>query len=216
LDEGIPILDLKYWANMDKDTFKYILRGNTEIPLIMERFNNLNDIGNTVVNNFSGDFLNFLQKSGNDAMELVDLLSQTFLGFEDFSEYDGNKIYFLKHAQLFVSDLSRLGLVNLSGINQLTACADYKLPQILRKLGILRYSHSLAEKIDNKIEIKQNSSEEVEIRACTVWAVEFIKQEITDKFPGILASEINDYLWLLTQNKSPDDKPYHRTLTITY
>ena len=36
----------------------------------------------------------------------------------------------------------------LTGMDQFTACADYKLPQALRKLGIISYAHELEEKID--------------------------------------------------------------------
>jgi len=31
-----------------------------------------------------------------------------------------------------------------------------------------------------------------------------------------MSSEINDHLWLATQEKFPDDKPYHRTRTTAY
>ena len=105
---------------------------------------------------------------------------------------------------------------NLKNLDKITACADYKLPMVLRKLGILEYSKELSEKVDKKIEIVKNSEEEVEIRANTIWAVEFIKQELKKKNSGINSIHINDHLWLLGQIKSPKDKPYHLTRTIFY
>merc|ERR1712224_291008 len=52
--------------------------------------------------------------------------------------------------------------------------ADYRVPQILRPFGALRYSEALAAKVDGKHMIASGSEEEVEIRAATVQAVEII------------------------------------------
>lgn len=101
-------------------------------------------------------------------------------------------------------------------MNQITACADYKLPQILRKLEILEYAPILVEKIDNEIEIKKGSPEETEIRANAIWAVEFIKEEVKKRNPQIMSFQINDDLWLATQEKFDGDKPCHRTRTTAY
>jgi len=98
----------------------------------------------------------------------------------------------------------------------LTACADYKLPQILRKLEILNYSRELAEKVDNKIELKKGCEEEIEIRASTIWTVKFIENELEKKIPKIDSLHVNDHLWLMSQNKSLGDKPYHRIRTTAY
>ena len=104
----------------------------------------------------------------------------------------------------------------LKNIDKLTACADYKLPQMLRKFGILSYSLELSKKVDNKREIEQGSKEEVEIRANTIWAVELIKKELEKKIPEINSLHINDYLWLLSQDKSFKCKPYHLVRTTFY
>ncbi len=74
----------------------------------------------------------------------------------------------------------------------------------------------MQEKIDAKIEISAGSEEEVEIRANTIWAVELIKEEIRKHGGSITSNQINDYLWIQTQQKNPDDKPYHRTRTTAY
>jgi len=56
--------------------------------------------------------------------------------------------------------------------------ADYRVPQILRHVGIFEYSESLAHKIDSEEELPYSSVDEVEIRAATVIAVEMIITEI--------------------------------------
>jgi hypothetical protein len=105
---------------------------------------------------------------------------------------------------------------DFGNIVDLTACADYKLPQMLRKYGILEYAKELSEKIDNNTELLAGSEEEVEIRANTVWAIELVRSGFQDRGIDISAMDINDHLWLLTQKKYPDDKPYHLVRTTSY
>ena len=56
--------------------------------------------------------------------------------------------------------------------------ADYRVPQIMRQVGILEYTPSLSEKIDSETELPYSSIEEVQIRAATVIAVEQIMEGI--------------------------------------
>jgi hypothetical protein len=101
-------------------------------------------------------------------------------------------------------------------MDKLTAFADYKLPQVLRHLGILRYSPELADKIEQRILIEAGSREEVEIRANTIWAVELMRQELEKMGKGLRAFEIDWILWNLGQDEAFKEKPYHRTVTIFY
>ena len=86
----------------------------------------------------------------------------------------------------------------------------------MRKLEVLEYTDALAEKVDSKTEIPHNSAEEIEIRANTIWAVELVKEIVKKRRPQIMSFEVNDHLWLATQEKFSDDKPYHRTRTTAY
>ena len=45
---------------------------------------------------------------------------------------------------------------------------DYRVPQILRSLGILEYSEELSKTVDSKNEITKGSWKEVQIRSQTV------------------------------------------------
>ncbi|MBI5345708.1 MAG: hypothetical protein HZB76_00980 [Chlamydiae bacterium] len=134
--------------------------------------------------------------------------------FSDTAKYKGKDVCFYKRAQLLVADIYQIfgGLINM---DQITACADYKLPLILRSLGILEYSSALAEKIDSKMEIPKSSHEETEIRANTIWAVEFIKEEVKKRSPQIMSFQINDNLWNATQGNNGNNL-YHRTRTTAY
>ena len=220
IEEGAVLLDFDYCSKISKEDFANILRGNTEIPLLEERWKILREIGTTMVAKYSGKASNLIAEAQGNSQNLVELIVQNFPSFSDTSLYKEKEIYFYKRAQLLVADIYQIfdgkGFGALKNVDQLTACADYKLPQILRKLGILEYATALAEKVDNKTEIPHNSPEEIEMRANTIWAVEFIKEEVKKRSPQILSFEVNDHLWLATQEKFDGDKPYHRTRTTAY
>lgn len=59
--------------------------------------------------------------------------------------------------------------------------ADYIVPAVLRQLGVLKYSATLACMIEKKSEIGSGSEEEVELRACSIYAVEKMKDLISKK-----------------------------------
>ena len=66
------------------------------------------------------------------------------------------------------------GLGDLHRTEELTVFVDYKLPQVLRRLGVLRYAPHLADQIDRLEPLEADSREEIEIRAATVWAGELM------------------------------------------
>ena len=78
---------------------------------------------------------------------------------------------------------------------------------------MLEFSDSLINKIDNKIELKEESLEEIEIRANTLKIINYIYEKLNHKYSRM---DINDFIWLLGQDKSKMTKPYHRTLTKHY
>lgn len=217
IKEGFSLVDFGYCSKLTRENFKKILRGNTDIPLFNERLRILHEIGSVMTSKFQGDINFLLKQSDNDALKLLDIITHNFPSFQDISVYKEKQIYFYKRSQLFVSDLSQMAQnYSFKNVDQLTACADYKLPQILRRFGIFEYGPELIEKIDNKIELPHDSEEEIEIRANTIWAVEYIKDQVKSKNPEITSMGIDDHLWLASQEKFLDEKPYHRTRTITY
>ena len=101
-------------------------------------------------------------------------------------------------------------------MSELTAFADYKLPQVLRHLGVLKYTRTLSKKVDQNILLGPGSPDEVEIRANTIWAVELIRQTMAREGKGLRAFEIDWILWNLGQEREFRTKPYHRVVTIFY
>jgi hypothetical protein len=102
----------------------------------------------------------------------------------------GRQIFLLKRAQIFVADVwgmlkclfralhhfvsQQLTLVSLfcrgeglgffDDMQQLTMFADYRVPQLLRDLGVLVYSSNLAATVDSCTELLAGSEEETQIR----------------------------------------------------
>jgi hypothetical protein len=200
---------------MSEEILGRILQGNVPIPLLAERCRILREVGACVNKRFDGDFSNVVKSADGDAIRLLGAIVTSFPSFEDSSTLEGERVYFYKRAQLLVSDIDQQFFGSLDRVDELTACADYVIPMVLRHAGVLEYSRELSEMVDTGIDIQRDSLEEIEIRASTIIAVEMIKEELNRKCPGITSMEINDYLWL-AKNEVPKGTKYHLTRTNAY
>lgn len=220
IDEGKPILDSEYLSKINLEDYSEILRGNVDIPLIKERWQITREVANALLADFDGNFANLINYANGDALTLLGLIIKLCPSFEDSSQYGGKTIYFYKRAQLLVGDTSQhfmdRGGNNFNNIDQLTASADYKLPQVLQRIGILSYSNDLQEKILSKICVPHNSPEEVEIRANTIMAIEMIKQELKIHGKNISSETISNHVWLMGKDRNINILPHHRTITTAY
>lgn len=200
--------------SMSFDEFKELLKGNVEIPLLEDRYNNL-----VKMNEFlkkSGKSFYELVKDLNVDSELFEFIVTNLDYFSDTAVYDGKSILFYKRAQLLTSDILHVRAYKEQidvDYSHLIGCADYKIPQVMRCYGMLQFNDDLADKVDNKVEIEEGSKEEVEIRANTLKVIDYIYERLDRKYSRM---DINDFIWLLGQDKSKMIKPYHRTLTKYY
>ena len=222
LEEGFPLLDMNYLSSITPRDFAYITRANTTIPLLEERVNNLRNIGTLLRTKYDSQFRYFIENCSN-ALDLVQKMSNEFSSFADIRHYRGKQISFCKRAQCVVGDIAQNDQhIKLQGFDQLTACSDYKLPQLLRHNQALNYSPSLTEIVDDKKEITAGSEYEVEIRGCTIECIRRLTKYMNETSVVPPASspihcrEINDMIWLLSQEKIEGIKPYHRTRTTSY
>ena len=220
MEEGIAVHRAETLATLDGEILASIFRGRGTIPLFRERLENLREAGRILLERFQGSFLHLLEESGYSAVELVQLLATTFPSFRDIALYQGEAVHFYKRAQLLVMDLwCTFGAASwgrFADIAALTAFADYKLPQVLRHLGILSYAPDLAERIDSLIPVPAGSPEEVEIRAATIWGVEWLRQALIARGDPAISAQLDNWLWTLGQEDTYRQKPYHRTRTIYY
>ncbi|XP_058744086.1 uncharacterized protein LOC131616692 [Vicia villosa] len=74
--------------------------------------------------------------------------------------------------------------------------ADYIVPAVLQQLGILKFSPKLASTIEASGEICPGTEEEVELRACSIHAVEKMRELISVKSGRqVLSVELDLWLW---------------------
>jgi hypothetical protein len=184
------------------------------------RLRNLQELGRVLLDKYNGQASALVAAAGGSAINLVRMLATDFPSFLDRATYHGQAVFFYKRAQLFAADLHGAlggeGLGSFSDMKELTAFADYKLPQVLRHVGVFEYAPGLAGKVDRRIHLDPGSEEEVEIRAGTIWAVELMRREMERLGRDVHASEIDWLLWNLGQDDAFRAKPYHRTVTIFY
>lgn len=195
------------FANISFEEFSDILKGNVDIPFLKERYETVVSICNVVNKKMNGNFYNYIEKINEDT-ELFDIIINNFSEFCDVREYDNKKIYFYKLAQLLTSDILHIKeLINGTKVDysHLVGCADYKIPQTLRALGIVEFNSELSKIVDNKQLIDENSMYEVEIRANMIAVISYINSKLKDS----CSIDINDYLFLASKKIKDIAKPYH-------
>src|SRR5690606_15455173 len=114
---------------------------------------------------------------------------------------------FLKKAQLFLGLLTtNLARRGTHYPPYLTAYSDYRIPQVLRHLGVITYSDVLAEKVDGGTQLESGSPEELAIRAATLLACAALAEA-----SGLSDMEIDS--WLFEQTRAAsfqiEAQPFH-------
>lgn len=195
------------FSNVSFKEFSNILTGNVDIPFLKERYNTIVSICNVVNEKMNGNFYNYIKEINKDT-ELFKIIINNFSNFCDERDYDNEKIYFYKLAQLLTSDILHIKeLINGTKVDysHLVGCADYKIPQTLRALGILEYNEELSQIVDNKEIIDKNSKYEVEIRANMIAVISYINSNLKN----VCQIDINDYIFSTSKNVKNIVKPYH-------
>lgn len=222
-EEGIPITNAAFLAELSEETLRHVFRGTGEIPLIEARLSLLREAGRMLQLSLNGDVMELIEAADKSAERLVQLIVILFASFRDEALYEGYRVFFWKRAQLYAFDLYTTfdgkGPGEFHDIDVLTAFADYKLPQVLRALGVLEYSEELTAKIERRVLIEPESPEEIEIRAATVQSVELLRQaieELTGPRGRAPAARVDQFLWYLGQEDAFRLMPYHLCRTIFY
>jgi hypothetical protein len=223
VESGVPLADPKYLTNLDLAQVRDLLApdpGTQEIPLIEARLANLREVGRALTEHWGGSFMGAIGDAGGSAVTLIEAVLAALPSFQDTATYQGHEIQFHKRAQILIADLHGAfdgqGPGAFDDLDRLTAFADYKVPQILRRFGVLEYHPELARSIAAYELIPPGDEREVEIRAATIWAVELLRRALERRGPPLRAFEIDWLLWHASQSLPPDAEPYHRTLTIYY
>ncbi len=228
VEEGRPLWDHHYLATLTADELQEMLRpvpGAPPIPLFEARLANLRELGQglQVWEDAASDrapVVALIAEADRSAVRLVRSVVEAFPSFDDVAVYRGQEVRFYKRAQILVADLvgafDGRGLGEFDDLDALTAFADYKVPQVLRRLGLLVYDGDLAARIDRYELLPAGSPAEIEIRAATIWACEELRRALTARGHALRAFEVDWALWTAGQDLPADAHPYHRTRTIYY
>lgn len=233
-DPATSLLDAGHLAQISPGELAQVLHGRGEIPLFEQRWRNARELGTILRDHWDGQATRLIEATGGDAAQLAQKVAENLSSFNDITLYEGREVRFFKRAQIVVADIwGSFGgresikkdpetetlageVARIRNIDQLTAFADYKLPQILRAWKVLHYAAPLAKRIDREVELRPGSPEEVEIRAATLWAVEFLRQELAARGRPLWSIQVDWILWEASQKRHPGMKPYHRVRTFYY
>ncbi|XP_075217036.1 queuosine 5'-phosphate N-glycosylase/hydrolase-like isoform X3 [Lycorma delicatula] len=141
------------------------------------------------------------------------------------------EVSFYKRAQILVSDIwgfcQGKGLGEFHDIDTITMFADYRVPQVLVHFGVLKYSPELHKLLKSEVLLESGCEEELEIRGCSIEAVERVKNRVLQLLEksksesnNILCNSIliDNYLWEYRRHKNYELEhiPYHKVVSIYY
>ncbi|KAL9646450.1 hypothetical protein ABK040_006447 [Willaertia magna] len=136
--------------------------------------------------------------------QLVNVFPNSLNDIAQYKTDDGEvTVYLYKKAQLIVSELyinikDQDPLFDFSDINDLTIFVDNVIPATLVKAGVLEIiDENLKHKIEEGTFIKHGSTQEIELRAISIYATERIL-EVANQPPlsaGLNAVHIDMFLW---------------------
>jgi hypothetical protein len=220
VEEDAKILDSGFLGSITPSYLSHVLRGQGEIPMFVERWRNVREVGRVLSSRFGGSAARVVEEADRGAGRLARSFADNFSSFQDTSIYESIAVSFFKRAQILVADIAGsfagLGWGEFKDIGELTAFADYKLPQLLRAWGILKFDTGLAQRVDAGEELVKDSPEEIEIRAATLWAVEFLRLTLAQLGREVTSVQIDWFLWESSQHAVEGLEPYHRVRTIYY
>jgi Queuosine salvage protein len=160
-------------------------------PLMADFASALRDVGERVGAEHGGSFVALVDAAGDSAVALADLLAGWDV-FADLSSYEGRPVPFFKRAQLAAADLGRAAVAEFGDEHRLTAFADNLVPHVLRLDGVLRLDPALERAIDAGQLLVHGSSEEVELRACGVHAIELLSTAVDGR---LSPAQLDEILW---------------------
>ncbi|KYN12683.1 UPF0553 protein C9orf64 [Trachymyrmex cornetzi] len=227
--------DPKYYSQITQQDADIIFRGDNEvkIPLIHDRIKGLHEAGKVLLHKYKGTFVECIKSCKGSAEKLLQLIIKEFESYRDEADYEGYRISIYKRAQILIGDIwacfEGRGLGEFHDIDSIAMFADYRIPQVLVHYGTMRYSDSLMSKLKSDEPLKQGSREEVEIRTCSIEAVEQVRNEVRrliaansklDLNPSmdVNAIVIDHYLWDYRREYAQELEhiPFHKTRTIYY
>ena len=191
------IRDPIFLSNVDENYFLNELFG--PISMVKERVEALREIGNFINCNMDFTFDKLFCKYHHDAYLISQSIPVLLPTWRD---------PFAKRSQLFTGMVygkfqnSKEQPISKESLKNLTAFADYRVPQTLIAMGIIEISTSLLNKISLRNELGTGSRMELDLRAATVLGAD----ALTEAFRNIRQEDLNilhtDFLlWNTRRNR---------------
>lgn len=196
-ESGIDWNNLDHVATIGKNKWRQISQIGSANPMYLgdERGERISGLAKKMLADGYKTVSGFTASTNGDGMEML-----TYLANSRFFDDE-----FLKRAQLTVrmfNDVFRKhGAPEFKNMDQLTAMADYRLPQVFYNLRVVKLSGGLIMKLLNQEPINANSREERAIRATVVTVAEKVS-----KVMGINECDIDTLLWNLSQKMAKEEK----------
>jgi hypothetical protein len=179
----------------------------------------LGELGRFLQEGYGGRFEGPIEAAAGSAARLVEILTAMPL-YRDVARFEGCEVPFYKRAQITASDLAAAFAGRSPGrfhdLDRLTCFADNLVPHVLRLAGVLVYTPELARRIDAEELLPAGSTEEVEIRAGAVHAVECCVEAARTRGIEVTARQLDSILWKRGHAAGLKAQPRHRTRTPYY
>ena len=224
ISSGIKLTDGNEMASISLQQLKNIFVGNIEMPMLKERVEILNEVGQKLVDSYEGDWINFInngpKKLYSNGDGLIERLVDEFPRFNDSAQFKGSNVKFYKLAQLTFwvihAELSGSNYFKIEDMNSMTAFADYIIPVALNLKKITTYTSQLDQKIKSGVLIERDSDEEIEIRIASIFTTALLTESINERRPedkAIIIPQLDYRLW---KNYHATHYPHHLTYTTMY
>lgn len=171
----------------------------------------LRELGERVVAEHGDSFEGLAQSGNGSAVALAERLAE-WPTWHDVSSYEGAPVPFAKRAQIAAGDLHLQGIAPARDFAALTLFADNLVPHVLRLDGVLDVDPALVARIAREELLEHGSPEEVELRACSVHAVE----RLVAAHGSTTAAAVDHALWLRGGEPRYKAVPRHRARCKAY
>ncbi len=224
IDSGTNLLSGQVMASLTIEDLEKIFKGNIEMPMLKERTEILNEVGTKLIDSYEGDWLKFInqgpKKLYSEGEGLIERLVSEFPRFNDSSIYLDKEVNFYKLAQLAFwgihGELAHTGHFRIEDMESMTAFADYIVPVALIVMKITQYSENLEEKIMHGKMIERDSTEEIEIRAASIYATAKLTESVNKRRKDVGSIIIPQLDYRLWKHYHATHFPHHLTYTTMY
>ncbi|XP_029177674.1 queuosine salvage protein-like [Nylanderia fulva] len=218
IDNEKPLWDPKYYSKLTLNELEDIFRsddGETTIPLLNERLTALHQIGNVLLEKYEGTFKNCIKSAEYNSDKLMKLLFDEFEPYRDEAKYRNKTVRLYTKANSLIKDIwacyKKKNMFHLNKENMMsTMFIDYRSPIVLFYCKVLTYGNKRLQKLKNNDQLlKHGDAEELELRACSLLAVNKILKQIEkewrNKYPEYdrqnILHLIDNYLLLIIPHR---------------